>query len=251
MEPRPTKLSKWNTLRIALAAYRVYHDPDRLDEVLDAGARLAAENETEVARLAEQFGRQSEAAAQAIRERTLTTYDLEELARCPAGSLGRAVYEHCAKYGIHPSTFPKRPTRTPGEFILAHLENTHDVWHPVCGFGSDAIGELGLQCFYLAQFPNLLGLLLLAIALLRAFTTEPESYPRLLDEISRGWLLGKRALPLFGVRWDRMWDRPLAEIRAELHIDIDGADAATAPSFADFAQTWTVNGAAGASSSSR
>jgi ubiquinone biosynthesis protein Coq4 len=31
---------------------------------------------------------------------------------------------------------------------------THDIWHVVTGFHTDVAGELGLQAFYLAQFPG-------------------------------------------------------------------------------------------------
>jgi ubiquinone biosynthesis protein Coq4 len=208
-----------NKLRLGLAAFRIYRDPDRLGDVLDAVSRLASSNDVE--QLAEILEASSPAASEALRAREVIQYDPLELARCPEGSLGRAVHDHCAAYGIHPSTFPQRPAETAGQFALVHIENTHDIWHPVCGFGSDAMGEIGLQAFYLAQFPNLLGLLLLGIAPLHLLSNEPFEYPRLMEEITRGWLLGKRAKPLFGFRWDRVWDRPLEEVRRELGIDIE------------------------------
>jgi ubiquinone biosynthesis protein Coq4 len=211
----------WNEARLALAAFRVYRDPDRLDEVLEAATRLAKPHELD--RVAGSLCDASPAFASAVRDRYTVKYDLADLARRPAGSLGRAVADHCARWKIDPATFPKRPNETRGDYILVHVENTHDVWHPVCGFESDVVGEIGLQAFYLAQFPNLLGLLLMAIANVHVMTRDARStYPRLMEEITRGWLLGKRASPLFGVRWDAHWDRPLADVRRELGIDVDG-----------------------------
>jgi ubiquinone biosynthesis protein Coq4 len=113
--------------------------------------------------------------------------------------------------------------------VLAHIENTHDVWHPVTGFAADPAGEIGLQAFYLAQFPNPIGLILLGIAPLHTASKDPFSYPRLLEEITRGWLLGKRARSLFGYAWDESWNRPLEDVRRELGIDLAGVAAAMEP----------------------
>lgn len=41
---------------------------------------------------------------------------------------------------------------------------------------------------------------------------------RRLDAITRGWTLGKSASPLFGVAWDELWERPLADVRGELGL---------------------------------
>jgi ubiquinone biosynthesis protein Coq4 len=206
-----------NEARLALAAYRLHQDPSRLDQVLESVTKLAPREDVE--RAARAVRASSGAFDRASAERWMMAWDPRDLARCAPGTLGRAVHDHCAKWSIHPSAFPKRPRVTDGEYLVAHIENTHDVWHPVCGFESDAIGEIGLQAFYLAQFPNLLGLFLLGISHFRMLTHERSQYPRLMEEVTRGWLLGKRARSLFGVRWDAMWDRPLAEVRADLAIE--------------------------------
>jgi ubiquinone biosynthesis protein Coq4 len=217
----------WNEARLALAALNIYRDLDRLDEVLEAATRLARPEDLE--RVAAMLCQASPAFAEAVRDRHVMRVDLADLARRPEGSLGRAVHDHCAKWKIDPRTFPRRPNGTRGEYVLVHIENTHDVWHPVCGFDSDAAGEIGLQAFYLAQFPNMLAPLLMAIAFLRVLRVERGSYPRLMEEITRGWLLGKRAAPLFGVRWDAQWDRPLRDVQRDLRIDVDGVEAELAP----------------------
>jgi ubiquinone biosynthesis protein Coq4 len=216
-----------NGARLALAAFRIHRDPTRLDEVLETIKHLAPREDVErVARVMRASSPDSESAFAA---RWIMHWDPRDLARYEVGTLGRAVHDHCARWNIHPSAFPHRPRATDGEYLVAHIENTHDVWHPVTGFDSDFIGEIGLQAFYLAQFPNLLGVFLLGIAQFRALTHEREQYPRLMDEVTRGWLLGKRARSFFGVRWDAMWDRPLSEVRRDLGIAIDEVQGATAP----------------------
>ncbi len=41
----------------------------------------------------------------------------------------------------------------------------------------------------------------------------------------RGWLLGKRAKPLFGGAWAGMWECPLAEVHGEFGLDLEGIEA--------------------------
>jgi ubiquinone biosynthesis protein Coq4 len=206
--------------RIALASYRLFKDPTRLDEVLTAAEKLSIPRlKRAVAALRETSG----VAAIALDERFDLPIDLETLKTMPPGSLGRAVYDHCTRWNIDPKDFPKRPRNTPEEFVVAHLQGSHDVWHAVTGFDSDVPGEIGLQAFYLAQFPAFLALLLIAIMNMRILGGEEALYPALYDQLARGWLLGKRAKPLFGVKWHTLWDRPLSEIRAELQIDVEAA----------------------------
>ena len=205
--------------RVALAAWRITKDPNRLDEVLEAVTRMAKNQPDDLDKVAAWIERLSPHARASMESRRLMRVEPDELASCPEGSLGRAVHAHCTEYGIHPRTFPNRPLATRGEYVIAHIENTHDVWHPVVGFGSDPAGEIGLQAFYLAQFPSQLSLLLLGIAPIHLLVTKSNEYPRLMDEITRGWTMGKRARPLFGFAWDEHWDRPLADIRRELALD--------------------------------
>ncbi|HVK75258.1 MAG TPA: hypothetical protein VM734_18135 [Kofleriaceae bacterium] len=43
---------------------------------------------------------------------------------------------------------------------------------------------------------------------------------------ARGWQLGKTARQLIGVRWDELWEQPLAEVRARLDLPVDGVQLA-------------------------
>ena len=42
--------------------------------------------------------------------------------------------------------------------------------------------------------------------------------------IVRGWLLGKRARPLFGVRWNELWVTPMENVRRGLAVDLVGIE---------------------------
>jgi len=41
--------------------------------------------------------------------------------------------------------------------------------------------------------------------------------------IVQGWQMGRAARPLFGARWNELWERPLEEVRRELGVKALGA----------------------------
>jgi ubiquinone biosynthesis protein COQ4 len=39
-----------------------------------------------------------------------------------------------------------------------------------------------------------------------------------MDAIAHGWRLGRQARPFLAVRWAELWERPLAQVQAELGL---------------------------------
>ena len=142
--------------------------------------------------------------------------DLQVLAAMPEGTLGHAFGTHMLERGLDPNAIPSLPAEEEWQYVLAHVYETHDVWHVVTGFDTDVPGELGLQAFNLAQFPGRVGLMLLAAGMLNTLIFHPEQRVARLEAIARGWRLGRDAEQLLGIDWKRWWLRPLAEVRAEL-----------------------------------
>ena len=46
---------------------------------------------------------------------------------------------------------PSLPATTDTEYVRAHMQEVHDIWHVLTGFSTEVAGELGLQAFSLAQ----------------------------------------------------------------------------------------------------
>jgi len=156
------------------------------------------------------------------RKPRLGRLDCGELARLPEGTLGHAFGTHMIERGLDPNAIPSLKADEEWEYVLAHVYETHDIWHVVTGFDTDVPGELGLQAFNLAQFPGRVGLMLLAAGMLNTLIFHPEERVERLDAIARGWRLGREAAPLLGIDWKRWWLRPLDEVRAELLLaDVD------------------------------
>jgi ubiquinone biosynthesis protein Coq4 len=162
---------------------------------------------------------------------------LDQLAKLPIGSLGQTFAEHMIKNNISASALPetgdrvvrpRHPFGTELQFIRAHIYDTHDIWHVVTGFGTDIAGELGLQGFCAAQTPYSLPSVLLGLGCLHTAFKGIKDSARRMDAVCSGWLMGKRANPLFGVRWDERWARPLTQVQRELKVEPYGGAAAEA-----------------------
>ena len=215
--------TKTRRLRAVLGAARLVRDPNRLDEVFAIADGLVSESV--LLDMRDAFAR-SDTGKHALAQRPrLGPIDLTALRALPAGSLGRTYAEHMARNGLDPSAIPTRRADDELSFIRAHLYETHDIWHAVTGFAADVPGELALQAFSLAQYPARLGAIILGGSFFNTLLFNWGERDARMRGIARGWLLGKRAAPLFGIRWGEQWRRPLAEVRRELGLDLDSLDA--------------------------
>ena len=204
----------WLTLRGYYAGLVLLRDPSRLDMVFEIDRAVPPEErEALVARV-----RKEEVGRSAIADRARLTVDVAELAALPEGTFGRAVADFLRQNELDPRAIPTLESPDDGAYVDAHLYETHDVWHVATGFEADIAGELGLQAFYLAQLGGKLPPILLGGGLLHGAMRDPGDLERRMESVTRGWNLGRRAHALFGVRWDRLWTKPLAEVRAELGL---------------------------------
>lgn len=210
------------TLRLARAVVRLARDPRRLDEVF----RIAdAMESSELAARVEAELRANPDHLDALRDRPrLGRIDVPRLARMPEGTLGRAFAELLIDNRLDPEDIEVNAVRTDFDYVRAHLRETHDIWHVATGFRTDVAGELGLQAFYLAQFRAPLAAMLLTVGMVNTLFYAMDDRDARMRAISRGWILGKRARSLFGYRWAERLERPLAEVRRELGLDVEGVD---------------------------
>lgn len=201
---------------LSRAMFHLVRDPGQLDMIFEFVEKLENPEELEEVRA---HVSSHEQGASAIRDRVrLGAVDLDALGRLPVGTLGREFADHMTSRDLDPNDLPSLPAPDDHRYVLAHLYETHDIWHVVAGFDTDVPGELGLQAFNMAQFPGRVGLMLLAAGMLNTLIYHPEEREARLSEISRGWSLGRQANPLFGVRWSEQWERPLSEIRSHLGL---------------------------------
>ena len=210
-----TILRPFRSLRALYGVAALVHDPNRLNEVFEMADALATPENLnpiieDICRLPGPAG--------AFDDRHRLKIDLPLLRQLPEGSFGRAFAAHMDANSLDPGAIPRLASPDAFSFFRAHLYETHDIWHVVTGFGTDWPSEMGLQGFYLAQLGGPLPAMLLMAGVLRIMTFERTASDRLLDLAARGWSLGKRGQPFFGVRWDDYWDVPLAEVRRQVGL---------------------------------
>jgi ubiquinone biosynthesis protein COQ4 len=192
--------------------------PEHLDRVFQIVDSLSSQRLDILEMMRDAFARDPGGAV-ALREKPRLDVDLAKLDKLPPGTLGRAFADHMRANGLDPAAIPTLPSDGEIEFVRAHLYETHDVWHAATGFATDVAGELGLQAFYAAQLPSGLPLILLSVGFLNTALFSYADRERRLEAVMHGWQMGKRARPLFGVRWDELWERPITEVRQQLGIE--------------------------------
>ena len=137
------------TLRIIHGLWRLFLDPNRLDEVFEVASALETPEllDEMAAAVAE-----TPHGAEALRTKhRLGQVDVDALMAMEKGTLGRSFAEFLAKNGLDPAPLTDQADRE-GEYLIAHLYETHDLWHVLSGYNRDPMGELGVLAFSLGQF---------------------------------------------------------------------------------------------------
>lgn len=144
-------------------------------------------------------------------------HDLIALQQYPQGSLGY-VYAHYMQRSELQPLQPAIAINADTHYVEARWQQTHDIWHIITGFDTSAIGEIGLQAFYLAQLQLPLSSLLIANTLISVTLLQPEALNALFSAIARGWSMGKTAKPLIAQKWEEAWEKPVVVWRRELNV---------------------------------
>lgn len=155
----------------------------------------------------------------ALQERPrLGKVDLQQLHQLPENTLGYLYADHMLRNGFAPP--PVGEVVDAMSFARVHIGETHDIWHVVTGCDTTKAGEIELEAFYVAQiYPSALFLALLAKNLMKTAIEDIELCEQHMDALVRGWARGKQAKPLFGIKWNTLWEVPLEELRTQLNLN--------------------------------
>ncbi|WP_414548881.1 Coq4 family protein [Anabaena sp. CCY 0017] len=144
-------------------------------------------------------------------------FNLDELSQLPEGTLGQLYADHIKSKGFKISFYQTVPVVDDISYLNMLWRTTHDFYHIVGGFGTDEIGEVGVQSFLLAQTPIPISSIMVSFALVRICLYEPDKTQYLMSEISRGYNLGSQTSAKFiAQKWDKYWDVQISDIRANL-----------------------------------
>jgi ubiquinone biosynthesis protein COQ4 len=206
--------SLWYWARGWGAALLLLRNPNDLDEVFMLDRALPKSLLEELVARA----RSHPEGQRALDERSRVDIDLARLRAMERGTFGRTVAEFFDAHGLDPRSIPKLDANDDASYVQAHLYETHDLWHVALGFGTNVSEELGLQAVYAAQIPGKLAPILIAGGLLQAALWVQDDFSARLAAVSRGYTLGKRCVPLFGVPWGSLWSSSLEEVRQQLAV---------------------------------
>ena len=148
--------------------------------------------------------------------------DVEYLESLPDGSLGKEFACYLRENNLDANLLRE------SAFIAAHHERgedagylaergfqLHDLFHVLTGFDTTQLGEVRVVSFTVAQTPAPYPAMIIASRPLQMVLYKPELLPIVMDAITEGWALGRKAKPLMVVHWEEHWERPLAELRQE------------------------------------
>lgn len=162
-----------------------------------------------------------------LKERYLSPVpDLEYLEGLPDGTLGKAFERYIRENDLDPKLLRE------SAFIGAHQKRgddvgylaergfqLHDMFHVLTGYDTTPLGEVRVVSFTVAQTPAPYPAMIIASRPLQMVLYKPELLPPVMDAITEGWALGRRAKLLLDVHWEQYWESPLAELRAEYRLD--------------------------------
>ncbi|MDJ0725605.1 MAG: Coq4 family protein [Prochloraceae cyanobacterium] len=147
----------------------------------------------------------------------LENVDFEKLQALEKNTLGYCYAKHTIENNL--KTLQGRTVNNDCDFLRAHISETHDIWHVVTGSDTTIYGEIQLEAFCVAQFStSRFWLSLVTKNLFKAMLFDIEVSSGYMDALTNGWLMGKQAKPLFGLRWDELWETPLNDLRDSLNI---------------------------------
>jgi ubiquinone biosynthesis protein Coq4 len=197
-------------MKLVKAPYGDFAGIGRLSNVITDASHL---------KLIAEFLSRHPQARSALQERPrLGKVDLQQLHQLPENTLGYLYADHMLKNGLTPPPTPETVDAT--AFASVHILETHDIWHVVTGCDTTKAGEIKLEAFYVAQiYPSALFLALLAKNLLKTAIEDIALCEEHMDALTQGWLLGKQAQPLFGIKWNTLWEVPLEQLRTQLDLN--------------------------------
>ena len=198
----------------ARALRKILSDPEDTRQVFTLFLTLNAEQipKFRARFLAEPNGPALMAERPAIDSRSV---DFDALGRLPADTLGGAFARHLTANGLSPDIF-KAPPGVPAEiaYLGQRMRQSHDIWHVLTGYTTAVDDELALLAFSHGQSKMPGPAVLASVGAIRFFPRYPGVFRKVLD----GYRRGRDARSLLTVRWEELWQTPLAEVRARYGI---------------------------------
>lgn len=151
--------------------------------------------------------------------------DFDRLGALPDGTLGREYLRFLQENEIDVASFAEASLRhmTRDDYaddevwtLVNRMRDTHEIVHVVSGYGTDELGEMCGLAFSIEQDPRPSATRLAIRVNVAGF--RRQGYRHAEAAIAEAFRRGRNVGILAGVDWERMLDRPLTDVRAELGI---------------------------------
>ena len=205
----------WNLIESHEARSRL----DVTNETIQMAALLPAELTARIAAAAADFPAATMAAAGGLP----APFRLTDLARCPNGSLGAALYQQVVLgrvdlQAIENEGAPLKGLPPPLDYFNLRIMQCYPLWRMVAGYDRGGLDDIGLAAFQMAQFGHHYSSLFVGIVLSSVALQRRPGLELVLETIFRGWTHGRETPCLLGAPWDTLWHLTLDEVRAELGV---------------------------------
>lgn len=149
--------------------------------------------------------------------------DIEALARCPEGSLGKSLHTMIVENGYDPEVLERDSiglSELPHSlhYLNARILQMHDVWHLVAGYETTSSNEIAISAFQLAQFGHNYSSMFLAAVMAISTFKEPRGFTILMQIITEAWQHGQNTPVMMDIEWEQEWNNSLEDIRAAHNI---------------------------------
>ncbi|HKA86495.1 MAG TPA: Coq4 family protein [Haliangiales bacterium] len=147
--------------------------------------------------------------------------DYDALRRLPADSLGGRYVRHLDGNGLS-ADYQAAATRYVVDddvaYLMRRFRQTHDVWHALVNLGIAGWEEVTIHAFSLGQLHLPVSWMILFFGGIKHGVLE-RRWHALTDVMPRAYRAGRAARPLMPVIWEKMWDEPIAAVRARYGIE--------------------------------
>lgn len=161
-------------------------------------------------------------------------FELDDLGECAPGTLGAAYRSFIVDNNLDANLLVNFKTahqqqvesgmldRVPDDlsYMGVRLSQIHDFAHTIAGYSPDAAGEIRMAAFHMAQLRFPYHSMRIAVTTSHIAFVSPRYMEPLMDAMSIGWMMGRKATNLHFTRWEDKLNTPLEEIRAEFGIDL-------------------------------
>ncbi len=149
--------------------------------------------------------------------------DMDALAHCPQGSLGKSLNNMIVENGYDPEVLDREGIKLNAKphslhYLNARILQMHDVWHLVAGYTTHSSNEIAISAFQLAQFGHNYSGMFLAFGMALSSTSEPRGFTVLMQIVTEAWQHGRETPYMMDIEWEAEWNNSLESIRDKYNI---------------------------------